>query len=58
MNYGKCVKISNTFLFLFSNKVLVIKAGIQEVFVRIANMKDPDQTASSEAAWSGSVLLV
>ena len=26
--------------------------------VRIANWEDPDQTASSEAVWSGSALLV
>ena len=26
--------------------------------VRIANREDPDQTASSEAVWSGSALLV
>ena len=26
--------------------------------VKIANMEDPDQTASSEAVWSGSALFV
>ena len=32
------------------NKMLVIRAGIHEMHVRIANRKDPDnQTASSEA---------
>ena len=35
-NYGKYSKISNTFLFPFSNEMVVIKA----------NKKDPDQTAS------------
>ena len=31
---------------LFSNKMLVIKARIHEMLVRIANREDPDQTAS------------
>ena len=43
---SKCSKISNTFPILFSNKMLVIKAGIHEMLVRIANREDPDQTAS------------
>ena len=47
--YGKCSKILNTLLFLFSNKTLVIQAGIHIMHVRIANREDPDQTASSEA---------
>ena len=47
--YGKCSKISNTFLFLFLNKMLVIRPGIHKMHVRIANKEDPDQTASSEA---------
>ena len=38
-NCGKCSKIFNTFLILFSNKKLV----------RNLNREDPDQTASSEA---------
>ena len=42
-------KISNTFLFLFSNKKRVIRAVIHKMPVRIANREDPDQTASSEA---------
>ena len=29
--YSKCSKISNTFLFLFSNKMLVIRAGIHKI---------------------------
>ena len=49
MVYGKCSKISNTFLFLFSNKMLVFRAGNHKRLVRIANRADPDQTASSEA---------
>ena len=44
--YEKCPKISNTFLFLFSSKMLVIKAGIHKMLVKIANRKDPDQTAN------------
>ena len=47
--YGKCYKISNTFLFLFSNKMLIFRAGIHKLLVGIANKEDPDQTASSEA---------
>ena len=42
--YGKCSKILNAFLFLFSNKMLVFMAGIHKMLVRIANMEDPDQT--------------
>ena len=41
--YRRC---SKTFLALFSNKMLVIKAGFHKKFVRIANRKDPDQTSS------------
>ena len=46
-----CAKISfNSFLFLLSNKMLVIKARTCKMLVRIANREeDPDQTASSEA---------
>ena len=44
--YGKCSKISNTFLFLFSNKKLFLGVGIHKMLVRIANREDPDQTAS------------
>ena len=47
--YGNCSKVSNTFLFLFSSKVLVIRAGIHGKLVKIANREDPDQIASSEA---------
>ena len=45
----KCSKISKTFLFLFSNKMLFFMAGIHNKLVRIANRENPDQTASSEA---------
>ena len=47
--YGKCPKISNTFLFLFSCKMLVIRAGVRKMLVKIGNRQDHDQTASSEA---------
>ena len=50
MAYGKCSKISKTFLVLFSNKMLVIRAGIHKMLVRIANGEDPDQTASSDCS--------
>ena len=49
IHYGKCSKISNTFVFLFSNIMLVIRAKVCQIFGRIANSADPDQTASSEA---------
>ena len=44
MIYGKCAKISNTFLFLFASKMF-IRARIHKMIVRIANREDPDQTA-------------
>ena len=47
--YGKCSKISTNILFLTSNKMLVFRAGIHKIFVKIANREDPDQIASSEA---------
>ena len=47
--YGKCSKILNTFHHLFSNKMWVIRGGIHQILVRIANREDTDQTASSEA---------
>ena len=45
---NKCFKFSSTFLFLFSNKMLVIRAGNHNMLIRIANREDPDQTASSQ----------
>ena len=56
--YSKCPKISNTFPFLLSINMLVIRSGIHKMRVRIAIREDPDQTASSEAVWSGSALFV
>ena len=47
--YDKCSKISNTFLFPLSTKMLVFRDGIDKMLVRIANREDPDQTASAEA---------
>ena len=49
--------IVSTLLFLYLNKMLVFRAEIYFMLVRIANKKDPDQTASSED-WSGSALFV
>ena len=57
MHSGKYSKILYTRLFLFSNKMMVIKAGIHKFLVRVANSEDPDQTASSEVVWSGSALF-
>ena len=47
--YSKCSKISNTFAFLFSNKMLAFRVGIHKMRVEMANREDPDQTASEEA---------
>ena len=57
------LKISNTFLFLFSNKMLAFTAfqGLNsKMLVWIANRVYPDQSwsASSEAVWSGYALFV
>ena len=49
IKYGKFSKISNIFLFPFSNKLLVVMTGIHKMLVRIANREYPDQTASLEA---------
>ena len=46
INDGKCSKILNTLYFFFTNKIVVIKARINKMFVRVANSEDPDQTAS------------
>ena len=46
---GNVLKFQNTFLFLFSTKMLVIRAGLHKMLVRIANTDDFVQTASSEA---------
>ena len=51
------LKKSSTFLFLFSNKMLVIKAGIYTMFVRIANREDPGQTASSSKSFSKQIMF-
>ena len=46
--YGKCSKISNSFLVLFSNKIKAfIKAGTSKMLVSIANRENLDQTAFS-----------
>ena len=31
------------------NKMLILRAGVDKMVVRIANKEDPDQTVSSEA---------
>ena len=43
------LKFQTLCLFLFSNKMLVIRAGIHKMLVRIANREYPDQAASAEA---------
>ena len=41
--FGKGCTVPNTFLYLFSNEVLVIKAGILKMLLRVVNKKNPDQ---------------
>ena len=48
-NVIKCSKISNAFLLLFSNKMLVFRTELYKMLGKIANREDADQTASSEA---------
>ena len=43
------LKFWTLFSFFFSNKMVVIRAGIHKMLVRIANREKPDQTASLEA---------
>ena len=50
----KCFKF---FVFLFSNKMLVIRAGTHKLHVIKANRFDPDQTTSSDAVCSGSAIF-
>ena len=41
---SKCSKVLNNFLFLFSTKMLVIRAGFHKILVRIANREDSYQS--------------
>ena len=43
---------------MFPNEMLVKRARILKMLVRIVKREDPDQTASSEAVWSGSAQFV
>ena len=43
------VLMLRTLFFLVSNNMLIFRAGIHKLLVRIANREHPDQTASSEA---------
>ena len=45
------------FSLLVLKKLWVIRTGSHRMLVRIVNREDPDQTASSEAVWSGSTLF-
>ena len=45
-------------MFLFSNKMLVIRTGVHKILVRIVNREDPDQTVLgphclSKPFWQG-----
>ena len=44
--YGRCTKNSNSFLFLLSNNILVIRADIHKMLARITNREDPEQKQS------------
>ena len=39
LQFGKCSKIMNTFLFLFSNEMLVFRAGVHKMLLRMATGK-------------------
>ena len=54
--YSTCSEISNTFLFLFANILLVIRAFKKPV--TITKREDPDQTVSLETLCSGFALFV
>ena len=45
--YGKCCKISYTFLFLFSNKMLVIRDGDHKILGLIAKREHPEQASEA-----------
>ena len=47
--YSNCSNISYTFLFLFLNNLLVIRARNHKMLDRMANREDPDQTASEQS---------
>ena len=53
--YGKCPKILNIFLLLFSNKMLVFRAGIHK---NASQNSKQGRTWSDEAVWSESTLFV
>ena len=52
------LKFHTLFFFLFSSKIKAIRAGIHKTLIGKANSGDPDQTASSEAVCSVSVLFI
>ena len=49
LSHSKHSEILNTFLFVFSSRMLAMRGGIHKILLRIANIEDPDQTATSEA---------
>ena len=62
IRYGKCSKTLNSFLFLFSNKMLVInfniRTGTHKMHARKANREYPDQAVSLKTIRSGFSLFV
>ena len=55
--WGNFSKILKTLLSEFSDSTLIIRAGIHNMLVRIANKEDPDQTAS-EVEFSDNTLSI
>ena len=45
----KILKFLTPFSFCSQIKIMVLRAGIHKMLVRIANSEDPDQTSSLEA---------
>ena len=55
VHYSKCSNILNTFLFLFSDNMLVIKAGAHKTLVRITKKKGRPW---SDCFWRSSLIWV
>ena len=55
--YGKCPKILNTLFHTFFTKIFLFMQLFLKIVSGMANSIDPDQTAPSEAVWSGSTLF-
>ena len=58
LDYCKSLKFQTLFFFCSQIKCWLSGLEFKKKCFRIANRADPDQTASSEAVWSGSALFV